>query len=186
MLLNFIYISLVIIFIPRSLRVIHFCNLIKMKLHVNLLHKIHKKLKQPCKDINLELSYSLNHQEGYYIDSYLKYYLIKFNKYNIWPYDTLCFHSELNVVKYVIKKNIIHISLNDLIWPILMKDFKVLKYISKYIVNFDSNILILSAILCMYKIRKFLLSLFYVHPNIEATTYYSGTINYYKRGCMRI
>lgn len=52
-------------------------------LNINLLNKIESKLKQPYNDFNLELSYSLNHRESYYIDSHLNYYLIKVNVLHI-------------------------------------------------------------------------------------------------------
>lgn len=44
-------------------------------LNVNLLNKIQSKFKQPLDDLSLELSYSLNMRESYYIDSHLHYYL---------------------------------------------------------------------------------------------------------------
>lgn len=82
--------------------------LIKMKLHIHLLHNIQKKLKQPYNTINLELSYNLNHSAYYYIDSYLKYYfteinLYKFPKFPNLEYRLRCMLGEYNIQKYIVK-----------------------------------------------------------------------------------
>lgn len=81
-----------------------------MKLHVNLSHKISNKLKQPYKTLNLELSCSLNNDKPYFIDYYLKYCLIKVNKYNF----SCCYSSPgcheiiqkggISIIKYMFNK----------------------------------------------------------------------------------
>lgn len=79
-----------------------------MKLYIQLLHKIQKKLKQPYNTINLELSYNLNHSAYYYIDSYLKYYLTEINLYKFPKFEYLKYRlenmlGEYNLQRYIVK-----------------------------------------------------------------------------------
>lgn len=56
-------------------------------LNANLLNRIEPKLKKSLDDVNLELSYSLNYQESYYVDFHLHYYLTqKTTNSNIMEY----------------------------------------------------------------------------------------------------
>lgn len=54
-----------------------------MILYTELLNKIGNKLKQPCKILSLELSFSINNNHDYYIDTYLKNRLIYLGAFEI-------------------------------------------------------------------------------------------------------
>lgn len=50
-------------------------------LYVHLIHEINTKLRQPYQSLELELSFSLNHNQPYFIDNYLRDKLVQINNY---------------------------------------------------------------------------------------------------------
>lgn len=106
-----------------------------MKLYCYMIHKIHDKLKQPHNDLNLELSYCLNHQEDYYIDSYLKYYLTIINEYKIkngWINCSDKGYNDIRIIKYLIKR-----SNNHLTGLCFNNNLKLTKFLLKNISSFS-------------------------------------------------
>lgn len=106
-----------------------------MKIPYHLLLKIEKKLKQPYNSLNLELSFNLNCNESYYIDSYLRHYLTKINQYCIKSHMNNAYSSELKIIKFLLERGL-------------------------YLENFDSdeNTLLLSSSKYDYKIFKYLIN----------------------------
>lgn len=104
-----------------------------MEIPYHLLLKIENKLKQPYNSLNLELSFNLSHNESYYIDSYLQYYLTKINQYCIKSHMNNVYSSELKIMKFLLERGLylenFDLDENTLLLLSSMYDYKIFKYL---------------------------------------------------------